>query len=232
MPYLPRYMIICDESHFHVTWQCHNKDWLLRWNWAKKLYYDLLLKYKDQYGVQIYSYNLMDNHPHMTGHLQRKETFSAFFRQVNCLFAKAVNKHLKRRGQVVMDRFKSPRIETDEHMINAMVYIDLNQYRAGKVKHPRNNSFSSYHYYAYGKKDPLITPCPSYTALGRTPRERQKAYRLMVEALVGTKIRINISHTYFIGDPDWVVAKYKEFRSALSERYEKYRIDSCASPPG
>ena len=30
MPYLPRYQVICDDSVFHVTWQCHNKDWLLK----------------------------------------------------------------------------------------------------------------------------------------------------------------------------------------------------------
>jgi putative transposase len=231
MPYLPRYMIICDDAHFHVTWQCHNKDWLLKWDWAKKLYYNLLLKYKDRYGVDIYSYNLMDNHPHMTGHLQEKEAFSAFFRLVNCLFAKAVNKRLKRRGQVVMDRFKSPRIETDEYMLNAMVYIDLNQYRAGKVSHPKENCWSSYHYYAYGEDDPLITPSPSYMALGKTSKERQKEYRTMVEGLIGTKRRFNISDTYFIGNPDWVIDRYKEFRNALSERYAKYRVESRASPP-
>ena len=126
MPYLPRYLIISDDSHFHVTWQCHNKDWLMKWDWAKEIYYNLLLKYKDKHGIDIYAYNLMDNHPHLAGHLQSKEAFSAFFRLVNGLFARAVNKRLKRRGQVVMDRFKSPRIETDEYMINAMAYIDMN----------------------------------------------------------------------------------------------------------
>ena len=58
MPYLPRYLIICDDSYFHVTWLCHNKDRLLQQDWAKKLYYNLLLKYKDRHGVEIYSYNL------------------------------------------------------------------------------------------------------------------------------------------------------------------------------
>lgn len=170
----------------------------------------------------------MDNHPHLTGHLQDKDAFSAFFRLVNGLFARAVNKHLKRRGQVVMDRFKSPRIETDEHMLNTMTYIDLNQYRAGKVKHPKKNSWSSYRYYAYGEDDPLLTPCPSYIALGKTAGARQQSYRLMVEAVVGTKS--NISNTYFIGNPDWVIARYKEFRNELSERYAKHQTQSRASP--
>ena len=93
MAYLPRYEIICDDAYFHVTWQCHNKDWLLQWDWAKKAYYDLLLKYKDKYGIEIYAYNFMDNHPHLTGHLQIKENLSALLRLVNSRFARCASEY-------------------------------------------------------------------------------------------------------------------------------------------
>jgi len=218
MAYLPRYEIIYDDAYFHVTWQCHNKDWLLQWNWAKSAYYNLLLKYKDKYGVEIYSYNFMDNHPHLTGHLKSKELFSAFFRVVNSQFARIVNKQLKRRGQVVMDRFKSPLIESDEHMLTVMAYVDLNQHRAKKVAHPRKNEWSSYQYYAYGKADPLITPSPSYLALGRNPQERQREYRAIVDSLMEHRRLMNISHTYFIGNPDWVLKKYRELCERLGRK--------------
>nr|HPQ81578.1 transposase [bacterium] len=215
MAYLPRYEIICDDSYFHVTWQCHNRDWLLQWDWAKRAYYDLLLKYKDKYGVEIYSYSLMDNHPHLTGRLQERERFSAFFRVVNSQFARVVNRQLGRRGQVVMDRFKSPVIESDDHMLTVMAYVDLNQHRAGKVGHPRDNEWSSYGYYAYGKADPLVTPSPSYLALGGTAGERRAEYRAIVGALIEHRRLMNISHTYFIGDPDWVLKKYRELCDRL-----------------
>lgn len=228
MPYLPRYCIIDDEAYFHVTWQCHNKDWLLKWDWAKKIYYDLLLKHKDKYGVIIHAYSFMDNHPHLIGKLTTKEDFSAFFRVVNCQFAKKINKQLKRRGQVVMDRFKSPKIESDEYMLRATIYVDLNQYRAGKVDHPKNNTWSSYGYYAYGKHDPLITPSPSYLALGNNNFERQNAYRNMVEEVVNNAEAMNISRTYFIGNPDWVIAKYQELRSILKQRET---INLATAPP-
>lgn len=227
MPYLPRYRIISDGSFFHVTWQCHNKDWFLQWNWAKKLYYDLLLKYKDKYRVQIYSYCFMDNHPHLSGRLENKEDFSAFFRIVNGLFARRVNKRLKRRGQLVMDRFKSPQIKDDGHLLNVIVYIDLNPYRAGKVEHPKDNEWSSFAYYAYGKEDALITPAPSYLALGNTDATRQKIYREMVNSLLVQPRAVNISQTYFIGDPDWVTAKYKELKASISQ----VPICSGSSPP-
>ncbi|MFO1464066.1 MAG: hypothetical protein U1F66_09820 [bacterium] len=67
MPTLPRYAILSNGSTFHITWQYLNKSWLMKSDAAKKLYYDLLLKYKDRYRVQIYSYCFMSNHPHLTG---------------------------------------------------------------------------------------------------------------------------------------------------------------------
>ena len=231
MPSLPRYEIVHDDAFFHVTWQCHNQDWLLQWDWAKRIYYNLLLKYKDKYGIEIYAYNFMDNHPHLTGHLKTKEEFSNFFRVVNCQFAKAVNRHLKRRGQVVMDRFKSPLIETDEHMLTAMAYIDLNPHRAGKVSHPRKNDWSSYGYYAYGKDDPLITPSPSYLALSRDPLERRSEYRAIVASLMEHRKQMNISHTYFIGNPDWVIKKYRELCDRLGRKPNQAMVERLLGPP-
>ncbi|MBL7684838.1 MAG: transposase [Deltaproteobacteria bacterium] len=223
----PRYFIVSDHSTFHVTWQCHNHDWLLKENWAKSLYYSLLLKFKSKYGVKIHSYSFMDNHPHLTGTMRSKEKFSAFFRVVNSLFAKAINKRLKRRGQVVMDRFKSPRIETDRHLLEVMVYIDLNPFRVKKVKHPQDYRYSSYGYYAYGKEDALLDPPEIYLSLGKTPESRQKIYREMVESVISKdeQQKRNFSNTYFIGNPNWVFKKHKSLlHQRVFKRKPSYRL--------
>lgn len=126
-----------------------------------------------------------------------------------------------------MDRFKSPRIEDDRHMLTVMAYIDLNPRRVGKVKHPRENDWSSFAYYAYGRNDKLVTPAPSYLALGGADVTRQKAYREMVCAILEQPREINISETYFIGNPDWVTTRYQRLKTALSS----VRKDSNAPPP-
>jgi putative transposase len=180
MAYLPRYLIVEDGSTFHMTWKCHNHSWLLKEEWAKQLYYNLLLKYKKRYGVKIHSYCFMSNHPHLTGTMSSKEKFSAFFRLVNSQFARGVNQIKKRRGQVVMDRFKSPRIQTDRDHLQVIIYGDLNPSRAGMVDHPKEYRWSSYLYYACGKEDPLIDPPPCYLQLGNNPTQRQEEYRLLV----------------------------------------------------
>lgn len=231
MAYLPRYKVIYDGCTFHVTWQCHNKDWLLKSDEAKQIYYDLLLKYKRKYSVKIHSYNLMSNHPHLSGTMSSKEEFSRFFRVVNNLFARRYNKLHERRGQVVMDRFKSPVIQTDEDLLRVMIYIDLNPVRVKMVNHPRKYGWTSYHYYAHGEKDPLIDPAPSYLALGKNTRERQRNYRKMVEGVLISEglLKKNYSSVAFIGNPKWVKEKYDKLRVHLRERVQSGSISQA--PP-
>ena len=209
MASLPRRAILEDASLFHVTWKCHNDSWLLEENWAKELYYNLLLQYKDRYGVEIYSYCLMDNHPHLSGRLKELKSFSDFFRVVNSRFARIYNAEVKRRGQVVMDRFKSPRIETDADLLRVMLYIDLNPKRAGKVRDPKQNEWSSFAYYAYGKEDLLITPAPSYLELALTDERRKACYLAMIEEILQNdwKEKKGYSSVSFIGNPYWVIKK-------------------------
>ena len=234
MAYRPRYAIVYDGCSFHVTWQCHNKAWLLREEWAKQLYYGLLLQYKDRYGVQFHSYQLMENHPHLTGTMRSKEEFSALFRVVNNLFARKVNKRIERKGQVVMDRFKSPRIQDDTHMLRVMTYGDLNGVRCRRDRQAEDAKWSSYADYAYGHEDPLITLAPSYLTLGETPKERQREYRGMVRELM-RQDRINISNTCFIGDPDWVKQQYEvlreEMRAILARKDGRRNSVQSIDPP-
>lgn len=133
-----------------------------------------------------------------------------------------------------MDRFKSPKVQNDAYMLRAMTYGDLNGVRCGRDRSPRDAKWSSYHYYAYGKEDALVTVAPSYLTLGETPKERQRAYRGMVHVLM-ERDGINISHTCFIGDPEWVMRQYKilteEMKSLVEKRCPYSRRASSNDPP-
>ena len=237
----PRYLIIEDGSTFHACWQCHNKDWLLAEEWSKETYYKLLLRYKDRYGIEIYSYCFMSNHPHLTGKVGKKENLSHFFRIVNAMFARAYNRRHGRSGQVVMDRFKSPRIETNDDLLRVMIYNDLNPVRAKMTSNPRHYRWSSYHYYAFGREDPLITPAPSYVEMGRGADERQAAYRRMIDEIVemeaasGAMKRELYSQTHFIGNPDWVKRRHAALVEYMREKRSQQLevVQAIAfSPPG
>ena len=233
----PRSLIVFDGSIFHVTWKFHNNDWLLSSDFAKRLYYDLLLKYKARYGIEIHSYCLMDNHPHLSGRCQTQKLFSDFFRVVNSCFAKRLNKSLKRKGQAVMDRFKSPTMQTDEDLMNVMIYNDLNPSRTIKGQHPKQHRWSSYHHYALGKKDPLLTEPECYLDLGRNHLERQRKYQTMIDDIFKDDSRVprcpyrssKGSMVCFIGNPHWVKLHHDKLRHTVQksrrdwqERYSQF----------
>jgi len=234
MARVPRQLILQEGSLFHVTWQCHNRDFLLKPLWTKKLLYSLLLKYKSKYDMTIFSYMMMDNHLHISGQAPSLEKFSKYFQVVNSVFAKAVNKRKNRYGQVIRDRFKSPLLEDEDVLLEEMAYHDLNEVRCGKSDDPSQSEMSSYFYYAHGKLDPLLTPPPCYLDLGASPEERQAAYKAMVlEILITAPRKKNGQYTkqLFIGDPAWVKEKYEDFRKTRKELKELKSSKGQDPPP-
>ena len=238
MAYLARKDILFPGAVFHVTWQCHNGDWLLKDHSIKLLYYNLLLKYKDRYGVEFYSYSFMHNHPHLTGKTTPADGLSRLMQTVNSQLAKAINKKYKRKGQAIMDRFKSPIIETDIALIKVMHYNDLNITRCRSRIHPKDYKWCSYRYYAYGEEDKLITVSPSYLTLGRTDEERRSEYRRMVKVIIEEEglSKRKYSKALYIGNPDWVRARYEAVQEIqrnkrLAYQARQRRMMRKRSPP-
>jgi putative transposase len=183
--------------------------------------------------MTFYSYIIMDNHFHVSGQAPNLTKFSRFFQRVHSLLAKEINKRNKRCGQVIRDRFKSPLIQNEDALCREMIYHDLNEVRCGKTNDPMNNELSSYAHYAYGKKDPLITEPDFYQTLGKTPKERQAAYRtLVLEILVAAPRKKNGQYTrsLFVGDPLWVEERYKELKE-LRKRIRMGEIEAGQDPP-
>ncbi len=63
-------------------------------------------------------------------------------------------------------------------------YIEMNQVRAGMVRHPAEYPWSSYRMNAFGKHDNMTTPHPLYHALGETEQKRREVY----SALIGQQL--------------------------------------------
>jgi hypothetical protein len=54
------------------------------------------------------------------------------------------NQRKNRKGAYWEDRYHATAVETDRHLIQCMLYIDLNMVRAGVVGHPSEWAFSGY----------------------------------------------------------------------------------------
>jgi putative transposase len=163
----------------------------------------------------------MGTHPHLLCRATKGQAaFSSFWKLVNWGFARWYNRQTGGRGQVVMERLRSPRIQDCRHQIEVMRYGDLNPVRAGLVRSPSQWAWSTFRHYAYGEPNDLITDCPEYLSLGRTGPARRAGYLHLFAAPLTEPLRSrrpDLVHGPFVGDPDWVAT----------------RLEACGlSPPG
>jgi putative transposase len=206
-----RNLLVEENSTNHCTWRSHGHALVLADDEARGVFLSLLRKYKQKFGMDILSYCLMGTHPHVQSRARMgQKAFSAFWKVVNWGFARWYNRRTQGRGQVVMERLRSPRVQDASHQLAVMRYGDLNPVRAHLVRSAKDWKWSSHRHYAYGEPDDLITDAPEYLALGRTAAARRKAYlhlfaRPLVEELLTR--RHDLVMAPFIGDTGWVAAR-------------------------
>ena len=211
MARLSRVLLVEAGSTNHCTWRSHGHSLVLDSDEARLFFLALLRKYKEKYGVVIHSYCLMGTHPHvMCRATKGQRAFSDFWKLVNWGFACWYNRRTKGRGQVVMERLRSPRIQDGRHQLVVMRYGDLNPVRAGLVSSPSHWRWSSYRHYAFGEPNDLITDAPEYLALGLTAPARRIAYQhLFAESLTESlkSKRPDLVHGPFIGEREWMTVR-------------------------
>jgi len=209
---IPRRFLVDLGSTNHCTWRSHNFSRVLETDTAKDFFLALVEKYAPRHGILFRSYCVMGSHPHLVVVATRGQAeFSRFWQVVNQLFARWYNRRQRRRrGQVVMQRMKSPMIQPDaygRHILTVMRYGDLNPVRAGMVRSPKDYAWSSYRHYAFGEPNPLISDEPEYLALGRTPWQRRLAYQQLFASALTRALRTrrpDLVEAPFFGNPDWV----------------------------
>ena len=206
-----RRLLVDEGSTNHCTWRSHGQAPVLDSDEARLYFRGLLREYKDKFAIEIHSYCLMGTHPHVvvTARLGQ-QAFSEFWKRVNWRFARWYNSRTQGRGQVVMDRMRSPRIQDGRHQLTVMRYGDMNPVRAGLARNAGDWRWSSFRHYAYGEPDDLITDAPEYLALGSTALARRNAYlHLFARPLVEEVLerRRDLVDAPFFGEPSWVEAR-------------------------
>ena len=184
---------------FHKMWRGHNREHVLATDQQKNEYLRALAKHKAkaQEHVKLFAYCLMENHTHETGgfadaakgdeavHDKAISLLGNWMRAAHSAFGAWYNAVNKREGKVAYDRPKTKPITDDEQLLTTMAYGDANPVRAGMVKHPSKYKFSSYQFYAFGKKDEfteMLDVPDAYLALGKNNTLRREKYRRHVDA--------------------------------------------------
>jgi putative transposase len=112
---------------------------------------------------------------------------SDIMKSINLTYARYYQKKYSHSGHLWQDRFKSIVISKDEYLLACGCYVELNPVRAGMVADPALYPWSSYHFNALGKDDPLLDPHPIVSGWSSDKAKKLFQYREFVKTMMVDK---------------------------------------------
>ena len=101
---------------------------------GEELYW--LFEAKKRYGICILNYVVTSNHIHLLVFESQKDVIARSIQLVAGRTGQEYNQRKSRKGAYWEDRYHATAVETGRHLIQCLVYIDLNMVRAGVIEHP------------------------------------------------------------------------------------------------
>ena len=197
--------IVVPSGIYHVLCRGNNRQTIFHADSDRERFLSLLSRYKKRYTLDIFHYELMDNHVHLIVQSTRETALSRGMHGLDLTYAQHFRAKYGGIGHFWQDRFKSFLMEKESYLFECGRYVELNSTRAGKFRDPGDDPWSSFRYYANGQADSLITENPLYHEMGRTVEERREVYRTFV--LEGLKERRGLERYFrqkICGSHDYV----------------------------
>jgi len=167
---------------YHVNAKGNNSEAIVRDDVDRIDFIRTLARVAATQGWRIHAYCVMTNHYHLVVE-SPDQGLSRGMQQLNCGFARQMNKRYGRSGHLFRQRFHSVAILTTEHLMTACRYVVLNPVRAGLRSAPEDWPWSSY------RACIDLDLAPSFLAVGdllrlfgSTPADARAAYRRYVES--------------------------------------------------
>ncbi|MFH1791653.1 MAG: transposase [Candidatus Omnitrophota bacterium] len=174
--------VVHDGAVLHITQRGNNRQKIFRDDKDCAKFISLIRRYKKKFAFDLYNYNLMPNHPHLLMRIMKRKDLPKLMQGVLQSFRFYYKRKYGYTGYLYDGRYKSKIVDNDAYLLDCARYIERNPLRARLVKDLSKHKWSSYLFYAYGRKDSIITENPLYAALGRNESARRKAYREYVLA--------------------------------------------------
>lgn len=146
MPRIPRVYI--ENSVYYITCNGLQNQVIFKDARDYEMYFGLLRKYKDQYGVKLYAYILMQDHLHLLLEVDNKSSVSTMMHGLTSSYTKYFNGRYDRKGHLFRERFKAVVVEKDAQiLLNLTAYIHLNSNRLNLAMQGAEYPYSSYSLY-------------------------------------------------------------------------------------
>jgi len=135
--YLPGYV-------WHITHRCHKREFLLKFARDQRRWLQWLFEARKRLGTSILNYGMTSNHLHLVIRDGKGEEVIPQTMQLIAGRTGQEYQRKSRKGAFWEDRYHATGVEADSHLIQCLVYVDLNMVRAGVVNHPSDWPFCGY----------------------------------------------------------------------------------------
>ena len=175
MPRKPRFYL--PGAPVHAVQRGHNKAAVFLDDFDYLEYLRCLKQASDTYGCKVHAYVLMTNHIHLLMTPEDGMSVSKLFQWLGGHYVRYANETYGRSGSLWEGRYKATIVQSQNYFLTCQRYLEMNPVRAGMVDHPAKYRWSSYSANALGVSNSILSEHEEYLLLGRTPEERQSAYR-------------------------------------------------------
>ncbi|MFH1092671.1 MAG: transposase [Candidatus Omnitrophota bacterium] len=143
---MPR--VFVENALYYVTCKSLPNQSIFREKGDYNMYFELMKRYKEQYGVNIYAYNLMPSHLHLLMEVDEKTTISTIMHNINSTYTKYYNSRYERKGHLFRERFKAALIEKEPKvLLNLTAYMHLSVKKMEVAIQGQTHPYSSYSLY-------------------------------------------------------------------------------------
>ena len=129
---------------WHITHRCHKQEFLLKFARDKKRWVYWLFEARKRFGLCVLNYVVTSNHIHLLVYDTEENTVPRSLQLVAGRTGQEFNVRKRRKGAFWEDRYHATAVQSGDHFIRCLAYIDLNMVRAGVVAHPSDWEFGGY----------------------------------------------------------------------------------------
>ena len=155
---MPRIARVCAAGYpHHITQRGNNKEKVFFDDEDRRLYLDILQRYKNKYGIKILAYCLMGNHVHILVVPGQEMGLARAMGGTNLVYTQHVNRKYNRSGRLWQNRFFSSVVEEEPYLWAVMRYMEQNPVRAKLVKKAEEYRWSSARAHVLGVGDDVLS---------------------------------------------------------------------------
>jgi putative transposase len=142
---------------YHITHRGNRRSRIFFEEGDQEAYCGWLKRYTERYALRIWAWCLMTNHIHLVAEPMGERSLARALGHGHGKYAQWVNARYGLSGHLWQGRFFSAAMD-EEHLWQAVRYVELNPVRAGLVADARDWLWSSARAHISGQLDELLSP--------------------------------------------------------------------------